>query len=343
MISGPARSRLALGAGLAGGAAADRLLGDPARWHPVAGFGRVAGGLERSVWRPQRAAGALYAGLLVGGVAAVATTADRRLRQRPVGRAVLAAGITWCTLGGRSLGREATRLAEAVRAGDLPRARRILPSLAGRDPSGLPGDELCRAAIESVAENTADAVVGPLVWGALAGPAGAAAYRAANTLDAMVGHRSDRYLRFGWASARLDDVLTWPAARIGALVAVVLAPVASPVRALTRTGVPGDMHRDGVGARRAAWETLRRYGRAHPSPNAGRMEAAFAGALGVGLGGRNRYGDLVEDRPRIGSGRPPAPADVDAAVRLAAAIGQAATCLSVLWVLAASVVRRAAV
>jgi adenosylcobinamide-phosphate synthase len=323
---GPARADLALGVGLAGGAVADRLLGDPARWHPVAGFGRLAGKLERGVWRPQRAAGAVYAAALVGGVAAAAAAADRRLRRWPVGRALLVGGITWCTLGGHSLGREAKRLAGAVRAGDLPEARRILPSLAGRDPSGLPGDDLCRAAIESVAENTADAVVGPLVWGALAGPAGAAAYRAANTLDAMVGYRSDRYLQFGWAPARLDDVLTWPAARTGAVLAVLLAPVASPSTEIR--------------VRRAAWETLRCYGRAHPSPNAGRMEAAFAGALGVGLGGRNRYGDRVEDRPRIGSGRPPTPDDVDAAVRLAAAAGAAAACLSVLWVVAAIVLRR---
>lgn len=236
-------------------------------------------------------------------------------------RAAFVAGVTWCTLGGRSLGRVAGGLAGAVRAGNLPEARRLLPSLAGRDPAGLDGSELCRAAVESVAENTADAVVGPLVWMALAGPAGAALYRAANTLDAMVGYRNDRYLRFGWASARLDDVLTWPAARLGAGLAVVLAPVGC------------------AGSRRAAWAALRRYGGAHPSPNAGRMEAAFAGALGVGLGGRNVYGGLAEDRPRIGAGAPPAPADVEAAVRLAEAVGAAAACLCVLWVLAPGTLR----
>src|SRR5205085_10396633 len=132
-------------------------------------------------------------------------------------------------------------------------------------------------------ENTADAVVGPLVWCAVAGPAGAAAYRAANTLDAMVGHRTRRYERFGWAAARLDDVLTWPAARAGALLAVALAPQVG--------GRPG-----------AAWAALRRDGARHPSPNAGRLEAAFAGALGVTLGGRNRYTERVQDRPRLGAG-----------------------------------------
>jgi adenosylcobinamide-phosphate synthase len=311
-----------LAVGLAGGALADRLLGDSSRWHPVAGFGRAAGALERRAWCPRRLAGAAYTGVLVGGVAAAAAAADRRLRRRPAVRAAFVAGVTWCALGGRSLGREAARLAEAVRADDLVRARRLLPSLAGRDPAGLGGDELCRAAVESVAENTADAVVGPLVWGAIAGPAGAAAYRAANTLDAMVGYRNDRYLRFGWASARLDDVLTWPAARLGAGLAVVLAPVARGA------------------SRRAAWDVVRRDGCAHPSPNAGPMEAAFAGALGVCLGGRNRYGAVVEDRPRIGTGGAPTPDDVEAAVRLAEAVGLAAACLSVLWVLACWTVER---
>lgn len=101
----------------------------------------------------------------------------------------------------------------------------MAPALAGRDPSELDGPELCRAAIESVAENTADAVVGPLLWCAVAGPAGAVAYRA-DTLDAMVGHRNQRYERFGWAAARLDDVLTWPAARLASLLTVALAPLA---------------------------------------------------------------------------------------------------------------------
>jgi len=197
-----------------------------------------------------------------------------------------------------------------VRAEDLERARRLAPTLVGRDPSELDATELCRAAVESVAENTADAVVGPLLWGALAGPAGVAAYRAVNTLDAMVGHKSPRYLRFGWAAARLDDLLTWPAARLGAALACLLAPAAG-------------------GEARRAWRTLRRDGAAHPSPNAGRMEAAFAGALGVRLGGRNRYGERVEERPALGDGPPPGPRDVDRAVRLSRLVGAAATALVV--------------
>ena len=142
-----------------------------------------------------------------------------------LGRAGVLAVVTWAALGGRSLAGEARRLARRVEAGDLDGAREVLPSLCGRDPAGLDAQGLSRAAVESVAENTADAVVGALVWGAVAGPAGVAAYRAANTLDAMVGHRSERYASFGWAAARLDDVLSWPGARLGALLAALLAPL----------------------------------------------------------------------------------------------------------------------
>src|SRR5205807_4892527 len=132
----------------------------------------------------------------------------------------------WAALGGRSLERAAEDLAAAVESGDLAAARGLLPALAGRDPATLGAQELCRAGVESVAENTADAVTGPLLWGALAGPVGVAVYRAVNTLDAMVGYRNEAYEDFGWASARLDDVLTWPAARLAACLAVFLAPVA---------------------------------------------------------------------------------------------------------------------
>jgi adenosylcobinamide-phosphate synthase len=298
----------AVAVGLLAGAAADRIAGDPRRGHPVAAFGSVAAALERRAWRPTRTAGAAHVLVLVGGATVVAALADRRLRRRPTARALLVAATTWTALGGRSLALAGRELAEAVRAGDLERARRLAPTLVGRDPGGLDAAELCRAAVESVAENTADAVVGPLLWGAVAGPAGVAAYRAANTLDAMVGHQSPRYRRFGWAAARLDDLLTWPAARLGAALACLLAPAAG-----------GDgLH---------AWRVLRRDGGAHPSPNAGRMEAAFAGALGVRLGGRNRYGDRVEQRPALGDGPPPGPRDVDRAVRLSLLVGAASTVL----------------
>ena len=293
------------GRALLAGYAADLALGDPGRFHPVAGFGRAAAQLERRAWRPSRWAGVGYAIGLVTAAAAAGRVADRLVRRWRPARAGLLAGALWAALGGRSLGDEGRAVAEAVEAGELDSARVRVRALVGRDPARLGADELCRAAVESIAENTADAVVAPLLWGAVAGPGGVAAYRAANTLDAMVGHRSARYEHFGWAAARLDDLLTWPAARLGALLAVVLAPAAG-------------------GSSGGAWRVLRRDGAAHPSPNAGQLEAAFAGALGVRLGGRNVYDGRVEHRPSLGGSRSPAPADVVRASRLSGLVGAAA-------------------
>ena len=191
--------------GLALGAAADLLLADPRHGHPVAGFGTAALALERRTWRDSRAAGAAYALVLTGAAAALGTAVDRGTRRRPVARTLGTAAVTWTVLGGTSLGRAATTMQQALAAGDLPAARAALPALAGRDPDGLSERELARATVESVAENTSDAAVAPLFWGAVAGVPGLLAYRAVNTLDAMVGHRSPRYERFGWAAARLDD------------------------------------------------------------------------------------------------------------------------------------------
>jgi adenosylcobinamide-phosphate synthase len=193
---------------------------------------------------------------------------------------------------------------------DLGGARAALPALAGRDPSALDEPELLRATVESVAENTADAAVAPLFWGAVAGLPGLLGYRAVNTLDAMVGHRSLRYERFGWASARLDDVANWLPARLTAALIVACAPVAGG---------------SAVDALRTWW----RDGAAHPSPNAGRCEAAMAGAIGVRLGGRNVYGRVVEERPFLGDGPRPGTADITRAVRLSRTVWLAAAALAV--------------
>lgn len=297
--------------GLALGWVADVMLGDPVRFHPVAGFGRAAEKLESVMWRPSRTVGAAYVVALVGPVVLAVALLDAAVRRHRLSRLGLTTVVAWTVLGGRSLGREARRIAAAVARGDLAEARRIAPALVGRDPSRLDGPELCRAALESVAENTADAVVAPLLWGAVAGPPGAVAYRAANTLDAMVGHHNDRYERFGWAAARLDDLLTWPAARLAAALSAAMAPVVG-------------------GNGRRAWETFRRDGSKHPSPNAGQLEAAFAGAFGVTLGGTNRYGNRVEERPRIGAGPRPGVDEVLRAARLSQLIGAAAVAVGVL-------------
>ncbi|WP_230486605.1 cobalamin biosynthesis protein [Nocardioides anomalus] len=273
---------------LALGYVADRLVGDPRRWHPVAGFGRLAGALERLTYADRRAPGVGHLAVLVGGAALV-------------GRRVPVALATWVVLGGTSLDREAAAVERLLAAGDLEAARRQVGRLVGRDTSVLDAHGVARAALESVAENTSDAVVAPLVWGALLGSPGLLAYRAANTLDAMVGHRSARYERFGWAAARLDDVLNLPGARLTALLATLL----------------GD---DPAGA----WRAWRRDARHHPSPNAGPVEAAFAGALGVRLGGVNVYAGRAEDRHVLGDGRAPTHEDLARGRRLASRVGWAA-------------------
>jgi adenosylcobinamide-phosphate synthase len=283
------------------GIGADLVFGDPRRWHPVAAFGAAATALERRGFRPTRRAGAVHVALLTGAVVALAAAGERAL-----GTAFRAAAL-WAALGARSLMREAEAVAGLVEAGDLRAARTRIRSLVGRDPEALDAPGLCAAAIESVAENTVDAVVAPLLWAAAAGAPGVLGHRAVNTLDAMVGHRSPRYARFGTAAARLDDALNWPAARLTAALAAAL----------------GDDPRGAV----RAW---RRDAPRHPSPNAGRAEAAFAGALGLRLGGPLAYAGRVEHRPYLGDGRAPGPDDVRRAVRLAWAVTAASAALAAL-------------
>jgi adenosylcobinamide-phosphate synthase len=289
-------------AGLALGYVADLLLADPRRGHPVALFGRWAMALERLTYSDHRAAGSAHVGVLIGALAASGIAADRAARRRGVGWTVaLTAAATFVALGGTSLARTGADMARLVDGGDVEGARALLPSLCGRDPASLDATGLTRAALESVAENTSDAAVAPLWWGALGGVPGLVVYRGANTLDAMIGHRSSRYARFGWAAARLDDILNYLPARATGLMVAACAPVAngSPRRALT------------------AW---RRDAARHPSPNAGVAEAAFAGALGVRLGGPTQYAHRLEIRPTLGDGRLPGPTDLHASVLLSRAV-----------------------
>ena len=157
---------LARAAGLAAGFAADRLLGDPRRWHPVAGFGVLAAGLERRVYADRRTRGVLHVAVLAGGAAALGGTAERLTARRPLLRAFVTALAAWAVLGGRSLEREALAVHRQLTESDLPAARQRLTHLVGRDTAELPESEIARAVVESVAENTSDAVVAPLVWGA---------------------------------------------------------------------------------------------------------------------------------------------------------------------------------
>jgi len=218
---------LAVPAGIVTGVAADALFGDPRRGHPVAAFGRAATLIENRIYADSVARGAGYTAACVTLAAAPALAAARLGRGRPWLSFAATAAATWTVTGARSLAREAGRIQVALERGDLPAARAALPSLCGRDPRGLDEKQISRAVIESVAENSGDAVVSPLCWGALAGTTGLIAYRAINTLDAMVGHRSPRLARFGTASARLDDVANWAPARLTAVLAAACAPVAA--------------------------------------------------------------------------------------------------------------------
>jgi adenosylcobinamide-phosphate synthase len=295
--------------GLAGGLGLDAVLADPRRGHPVAAFGAVAAAAERVAHRDSRMVGTAYAGVLAGAVVLAGVGLSRSART-PAQHLLLTATATWAVVGGTTLRREARAMARLLDEDDVDGARARLSHLCGRDATVLEPAGLVRATVESIAENTSDAVVGPLVWGVVAGVPGLLAYRAVNTLDAMVGHHSDRYVRFGWAAARLDDVMNLVPARLTAALTVALAPL--------------------VGGRpRLASRAWRRDGHKHPSPNAGPVEAAFAGALGRTLGGPVSYVGRREDRPLLGDGPAPGVADIARANRLSAAIGRTAGGLAV--------------
>lgn len=276
--------------GAALGLLADGLFGEaPEALHPVAGFGRVMQAVEQHAYADSRASGVGHAAVgLALGAAAGATIRS-------------SAAATYVAVAGRALAEAATGVGDALAVGDLDLARLRLPALVGRDPSELDGESVTRAVVESVAENTVDAVVAPVLWAVAAGAPGVLAHRAVNTMDAMVGHRSERYERYGWASARLDDGAAWVPARVTAALVAACRP----------------------GAGSAVWRIVRRDAPAHPSPNGGVAEAAFAAALGLRLGGESRYGDRLERRPTLGDGRPPEVADIARAVDLSRDIAAA--------------------
>ena len=261
------------------------------------------------MWGDSRARGAAFTGLCVAAIAFLGRAVERAAGASLARRAGVTAAATWVVLGGASLRREADALARELSEGDVLAARGRLSALCGRDPEHLESPELSRAAVESLAENTSDAVVAPLLWGAVAGVPGLFAYRAVNTLDAMVGHRNPRYERFGWAAARLDDAANLLPARITGALAAAAAPAVG-------------------GSRAVALRTMLRDGADHPSPNGGRCEAAYAGALGVRLGGTNVYDGRVETRGLLGDGRPPTPVDVLRAVQLSVLVDVAAVVLA---------------
>ena len=277
--------------GIIAGMVADRLLPDPQQsWHPVAVYGTYASWLEDRLYRDDRRSGVFFWAAAVIPPVAVAFLAYRRWP------AAMTTAALWACLGGSLLERTGTRMADHLEAGRMEQARELVPWLCSRDPELLDAPGIARATVESLAENTSDAVIASLFWAGVAGAPAVVAHRCINTLDAMVGYRNDRYRDFGWASARMDDLAAWLPARLTALI---------------HTGLAGMDGRGGEAIR--AW---REDAPKHPSPNAGPVEATAAAVLGVTLGGTTIYAHGVENRPRMGHGPAPGAGDARRAVSL---------------------------
>lgn len=301
---------------------ADALFGEPpARVHPTVWIGRIAHRLE-AVSRPFLRSGRALrlTGLILTAGIVISTGAITHITVQAVtafdGRLGLAAEtfFIFTAVARRDLARAGMAIYMPLKEGDLMTARHRLSEIAGRDTDDLPEVEIVRGTVESVAENTVDSIVAPIFFAFLGGHAAAMAYRAANTLDAMWGYRDERYRDFGWAAARLDDLLNLVPARLGALLMVAAARIL------------------GQDARRA-WHTVRRDARSHPSPNSGYPEAAAAGALRVRLGGMNRYGGVPSPRPYLGDPiHPLSPDRIQAAVALMNLTAHLALVLGVLLV-----------
>ena len=274
----------------------------PNRFHPVGWFGSTMLRYEASFYRDTRPAGVAHAA-----VGTALGLGSGLLLKRVLGRVPATFVAMVVATGGHMLRSVAEQIGEAD---DLDEARRLLPSLVGRDPSRLDYGEIARAAIESVAENTVDASIASAFWGAVGGAPAIFAHRAINTMDAMVGHHSDRYENYGWASARLDDAAAWIPARLTALIVVLTVPLKA--RAIHHA-VTGDA-------------------RAHPSPNSGVAEAAFAAALNLRLGGTNHYGDQIEHRVIMhASGDSPSLTDIKRATILSRRVTLLTAALLAAW------------
>ncbi|HEX3659457.1 MAG TPA: adenosylcobinamide-phosphate synthase CbiB [Pirellulales bacterium] len=271
--------------------ATDLLVGDP-RWlpHPVRLIGKAADWLEAAITRlagrGKLAGVAFTAVIVVGTWAAAVALVGLAASLSPLLGLLVEILLIYTALAARDLDVHSRRVFTALAAGNLPQARAHLAAIVGRDTEPLDEPEIVRAAVETVAENTVDGVVAPLVFAILGGAPAALAYKAVNTLDSMVGHLDVRYRSFGWASARLDDAANYLPARLARL----LFPLAARVCRL-----------DAAGSWRISW----RDGQKTASPNAGISEAAVAGALGVQLGGTNFYDGQPVAGPHLGDARHP--------------------------------------
>lgn len=263
----------------------DLAVGDPPRWpHPVKWVGKMISFLERRWNRGKNrklkgtAMGAAVIGIVLGASFFLALLC---YNLHPVIGILVEAVMISTTIAQKSLGEAACEVYGPLRSGDLPEARKKLSYIVGRDTEELPEAEIVRGTVETVAENTSDGITAPLFWGFVGGAPLALVYRAVNTCDSMVGYQNDRYREFGWASAKLDDLLNWVPAR---LTAIVMMCVTKPVKT----------------SYRKAWSVLFRDAKKHPSPNSGWGEAAVAALLGIRLGGVNVYKGKKSYRAEMG-------------------------------------------
>jgi adenosylcobinamide-phosphate synthase len=257
--------------------------------HPVAWIGALIDCLDRSLNRdattPIRlGAGIVTVAVVVGVTGTIAFIIQHQLLRLPFGVFALAVAAS-SMIAQRSLYRHVANVAAALEKQDLGAGRAAVSHIVGRDTAELDAAGVARAAIESLAENFSDGVVAPVFWMVIAGLPGAALYKAVNTADSMIGHRTPRYAAFGWAAARLDDLINLPASRLAAFLLVTAA-------ALLKNARPAE-----------AWRTLARDAARHRSPNAGYPEAAMAGALGLSLAGPRRYGGVTVNDASMGDGR----------------------------------------
>lgn len=287
----------------------DAMCGDP-RWlpHPVRVMGQCIAWLDHRVRMICRSGTSLrFAGIcLAGGLPIVMYCISAVLieeAERFAGwlGSALSIALASTTLAARDLWDHVRAVDDPLQAGDLPAARGAVAMIVGRDTAELSESEVARATVETVAESAADGVIAPLFFLAVGGAPLALAYKAVNTLDSMVGHQDDRYADFGWASARLDDLINWIPARIAAVLLIFGAGLTTGQLERVRNG----------------WRVFRRDRSKHPSPNSGSPEAAMAGILGVKLGGTNLYDGIAEDRPVLGQeGRGAEPRDIMVAAKI---------------------------
>jgi len=267
----------------------DALCGDP-RWlpHPVQAIAKFALAIEeplrKTIRNPKYAGVVAWIAVVSGTAGSCAALLWVTTTIHPLLGDLVAIFILYTTLAARDLSHHAQAVEQPLRESDLPQARQQVAMLVGRDTDQLDEAEITRATVESVAENTVDGVTAPLLFALFGGPIAAMSYKAINTLDSTFGYKNERYLHFGWASARLDDVANFIPARLSA----VLVPVAAKLLKLDA---------------KQAWAILRRDRHNHPSPNGGQIEAAMAGAMNVRLGGENSYFAKSSFRPYMGESK----------------------------------------